>query len=304
MTNDIKISDIKEQFVIPRLADLPYRFKVFIDTGRYQRSMRQKNTRVSTINALLETTDTDMLLLGGGLRAVAINLTLTFLIPVPDSVINEENAITDYTFVEEFRQGLESVFTTSEKTTLTANGKSYVGGVSASFPIAGELLQRQIIGQSIEYSCYLQFSYLANALNSSDVSFYLDDDTVAIPYTTYSIRRESTLSANTYSSVANNEGKTYAENSIFGVDLNVPAIDPTSSTTAQTIFNYLMGVESANTKHTLTIAYRTENTQTIDVIFGKTIDGGENVTNVSRQISFVPYISAEDTDEADEEITA
>lgn len=301
MTNDIKIKDIKTQFVLPRLAGLPYRFKVFTDTGRYQRSIRQQNARISYINALLQTTDTDMLLLGGGLRAVAINLTLTFLIPVPDNVINEENAITDYTFVEDFREELESVFTTSEKTTLTANGKTYVGGVSASFPIAGELLQRQAIGQSIEYSCYLQFSYLANALNSSDVSFYLDGDTVAIPYTSYSVRRESTLSANTYSDAANNEGKTYAENSVFGVDLNLPAIDPTSSATALTIYNYLMGVESANTKHTLTIAYGAENTQTIDVIFGKTIDGGENITNVNRQISFVPYISAEDTDETDEE---
>ena len=303
MKNDIKIKDIKEQFVIPRLADLPYRFKVFTDAGRFRGSMRQKNARNSYINALLETTDSDVLLLGGGLRAVAINLTLTFLIPVPDCVINEDNAIMDYTFVEEFRCGLEEVFTASEKTTLSANGKTYIGGVSASFPVAGELLQRQRIGQSIEYKCYLQFSYLANALNSSDVAFYLDGDTVAIPYTTYSIRRESTLSANTYSSVENNEGKTYAENSVFGVDLNIPALDPASSVTARVIYGYLMGEEGANTKHTLKIMYGTGNERTMDVIFGKTIDGGENITNVSRQISFVPYISAEDTDEADEEIT-
>ena len=302
MKNDIKIEDIKTQYVIPQLARLPYRFKVFTDVGRYERSMRQKNAKISTINALFQTSDSDVMLLGGGLRAVGINLTLTFLVPVPDSVINEDGAITDYAFIEEFRYGLEDVFANTEKLTLTSNGKTYVGGVSSSFPMPGELMQRQRIGQSFEYTCYLEIAYLANALNSSDVSFYLDGDIGAIPYTSYSIRRESMLSANTYSNSDNGEGKTYAENSVFGVDFVLPALDSSASPTSETIYNYLLGLEPANTPHTLRIVYGVGNETEMTVIFGKTIDGGENVTNVSRQISFVPYISAEDTDGEDDDI--
>ena len=300
---EIKLDDIKTQYVLPALSHLPYRFKVFTDAGRYQGSIRQKNTRNSTINALLQASDSEVILLGGGLKAASIDMTLRFLVPVPDSVINEDGAIMDYTFVEEFRAYLEDVFATQEKLTLQANGKTYIGGVSASFPMPSDMAQRQRIGQSFEYSFSIEIAYLLGALNSSDVAFYLDDDTVAIPYTSYTVRRESTLSANTYSSNSNNESQTYAENSVFAVDMSVPALDLSANKTAQTIYDYLMGYEPANRPHTLKIVYGTGNEIDMTVIFGKTVDGGENVANVSRQISFVPYISAEDTDEEDEEKT-
>jgi hypothetical protein len=298
---EIKIEDIKTQYVLPALANLPYRFKVFTDTGRYQGSVRQKNTRNSTINALLQVSDSEVILLGGGLRAASIDMTLRFLVPVPDSVINEDGAIMDYTFIEDFRTHLEEVFATQEKLTLVANGKTYIGGVATSFPAPSDMAQRQRIGQSFEYSFSIEIAYLLGAINSSDVAFYLDGDSVAIPYTSYTVRRESNLSANIYSSDDINEGKTYAENSVFAVDLSVPALDPTTSVTARTIYKYLMGKESANTPHTLKIVYGAENEEFMTVIFGKTVDGGENVANVARQISFVPYISAEDEDEEDEE---
>ena len=294
MKNEIKLNDIKNQYVLRALSGVPYRFKVFTDAGKFQRSLRAKNTRISYVNSLLQLTESDVLLLGGGLRAVAMNLTLTFLLPIPNEVYDENGEITDFQFVEEFRNALYGVFATSEKIQLTAEGKTFVGGVSTTFPTVGELSQRQIVGQSIEYICYIEIAYLANALNSSDVKFYLDGDTVAIPYTTYSITRESTLSANTFSQNVNGEGKTYAENTVLGIDISLPAIEPSSSPTANLLYLFLMGKVNPNTPHNLLIEYGGERNETIQVIFGKVKDGGEGVSNVSRTISFVPYLETED----------
>lgn len=303
--NDITIKDIKEQYIAVALAKMPYRFKVFTDIGAYVKSMLVKNKQKSTINACLQTTDSDVLLLGGGLKAVAINCSLRFLIPVPDESINNNGEFDgDYGFVNEFRERLAGVFATSDKLELkSANGKTYVGGVSSGFPIGGELAQRQGIGYSYEYTCYLEFAYLANALNASDVKFFLDNDPVAIPYTQYTISREATLTANIFSTSTIGESQTYAENTVLGINLSLPAIDPSSSPSAKTIYNYLLGLdnENANTPHKLIIKYGTNENLTLTVIFGKVADAGEGISNVSRQISFVPYVEAEDNDGDEEE---
>ena len=297
MKNEITINDLKN-YISSQLKSIPYRFKLFTDLGKYVKSYSVSNIRKGVINAIMQITDSDILRLGGGMQAVALDLTVKFLVPVPDDAYSEDGDFNgDYTFIEEFRSALEKVFAQSDVFKMTANEKTYVGGFSASFPMSGELEQRQGIGYSIEYTCYFQFSYLAGAVNSSDVLFFLDDDEMPIPYTGYSIERDSTLTANVYSNTGNGESNAYAENTVLGVKLTLPAITPTANKTAEILYNFLMGVESekANTPHTLTIQYG-ENTKSLIVILAKIADNGEYVTNISRTVSFVPYIQAEDED--------
>ena len=291
----ITINEINEQFILPVLGNMPYKFKVFTSTGEYQSPKSYKNLRSGVINALVETTDSDIALLGGGIRAVAMNISIRFLLPADDTTADG-----DYTFVEGFREDLSDAFTTSNKIELESEKDGvithYVGAVSVSIPIGGELLQRQGTGKSFEYTCYVQIAFLENAINSQDIQFYLGGDTVPIPYTTFSISRKNTLSANLYSTSTNGLSKVFAENSTYGIDLAMPAISANASVTGAIINKYISCDKdtSTNAPYKLIIKRDNVNSEPIDVIFGEVVETGAGAENVSWQVSFVPYIEAED----------
>lgn len=294
--NKITLKEIKEQVILPALSSTSFRYKVFSSTGAYQRSMSTNNYRYSTVNTLIETTDSDIALLGGGINAVAMNIRIVFLIPVDDTT-----AEGDYSIVDAFREQLSDAFSMANRVELklnkgTKDEQTFVGAVSIGLPIGGQLLQRQGIGKSFEYTCYLEIAFLENAVNSSDVYFYLDNDENPIPFTTFSFSRKNTLTANLYSNSGNDASKTFAENSVMGVDLAMPAIASSASITGKAIHDYLMGDDSANTPHMLKIVINGKETTEI-VIFGEVITNGGGTDNVSWHVSFAPYLSAEDEEE-------
>ena len=286
----ITLSDIKKQFIDDRLAELPYRVRVFVSTSAYQNPKNYNNLRAGSINALIEATDSDISFLNGGIRAVAMNISIRFLVPVDDSV----NADGAYSFVDNFREELSNAFADANTIVLEKDDKHFIGAVSVGLPMGGELLQRQGIGKSFEYTCYIQIAFLENAINSSDVRFYLGDDYAnkyPIPYTTYSISRKNTLTANLYSNTTNGVSHVFAENSTFGVDFAMPAV--TNGVIGQAAHGFLTRETSANTSYTLTME-RNNQVTTEQVIFGEVIENGAGTENVSWQISLVPYIEAED----------
>lgn len=292
----ITLKEIKEQLIIPALENTSYRYKVYANAGAYEKSKQIRNLRIGTVNTLIETTDSNIALLGGGINAVAMNIRIMFLIPLGDEV---DDGV--YSIVEDFREQLSVAFSTAKRITLVLNKGTteeitFIGALSVGFPVGGTLMQRQGIGNSYEYTCYLEIAFLENAVNSSDVYFYLDGDTTPIPFTTFTISRKNTLTANLYSSSNNQASQTFAENSTFGVDLAMPAISSTASITGKSINDYILGVSSANTPHSLkTVINGVEYTET--VIFGEVVTNGAGMENVSWQVSFVPYISAEDEEE-------
>ena len=290
----ITLNDIKDQFIMERLRELPYNFRVFVSTGAYQAPTSYNNFRKGKINTLIESTDSDISLLGGGIRAVAMNISMRFLLPVDDTTLDG-----DYSFVDSFREDLSNAFAQSNRIELTLDDgekdKHYIGAVSVSFPIGGELLQRQGIGKSFEYTCYLQVAFLENAINSQDIQFYLGWDEHSIPYTTFSISRKNTLSANLYSTSTNGLSQVFAENSTYGIDLAMPAISSSASVTGAIINEYILCDKetSANKPYKLRIKHNGKDS-TMDVIFGEVVENGAGAENVSWQVSFVPYIEAED----------
>ena len=289
----ITIKEVKEQVIIPALSSTSYRYKIFSSAGEYQSSMQIKNLRVGTVNTLIETTDSDIALLGCGINAVAMNVRITFLIPVDDTAVDG-----DYSIVEDFREQLSDAFSQAQKITITTNRgtdkeRNYVGAVSVGLPVGGQLMQRQGIGKSYEYTCYLEIAFLENAVNSSDVHFWLDGDDKEIPFTAFSITRKNTLTANLYSTSTNEESRTFAENSTFGVDLTMPAITASASITGEAVNNYVLGKSKANEPHTLVVKIDGV-TEEHTVIFGEVITNGGGMENVSWQVSFVPYLPTED----------
>ena len=291
----ITIDNIKEQYIEPALNKLPYHFHVFTDEGAYKKAVRNKNVRKSIINAIMTVTESDIALLGGGLKASAMNISIRFLIPVPDECFDEDgNYVAEYSYVDTFRDRLSSVISTSAKIELADDdGTTYIGAAACGFPLSGELAQRQGIGYSFEYTCYLEVAYIKNAVNSSDVVFYLDNTSEVIPCSGFAIGRNSTLSANLMSDSQNGQSGVYSENSVFTIDLTMPATLPTDSDYSMAMFEYLMGSSNMNEEHTLRIVYNGTPTN-ISVIIAKVVDSGEGAANVSRQVSFVPLLEAED----------
>jgi hypothetical protein len=300
MENKILTTAFKDQYILPALQKLPYRFKVFVSSGAYKSAYQKGNLRAGTINALCSTTNSEIVVLGGNIPAVAVNMTLRMLVPIPDET-NEEN---EYAFLDELRENLIKVFGTSSALNLSVDGVSYVGAVFAGYPMDGELLQRQKIGKSFEYTVYFQFSYLQNAVNSTAVTFHLDGETTPLPVTSWSFSRRNTLSASLLSSSLNGESQTYGENSTFGVDLSLPMINPANGA-GVALWAYLSGYNANgtesnnNTPHTLKIQFTPDFSIEKQYVFGEVSVTGGGTDNVSAKISFVPYLEAEDVDDTE-----
>ena len=178
------------------------------------------------------------------------------------------------------------------------NEKTFIGAMSTTFPTAGSLDIRPSLGNSIEFICYMEFAYVQYAINSSDVSIYFGNDAKPIPYTQYSMSRKNTLTANLYSNSKNEQAQTYAESSVFGLDLSMPAVT-SDWDIGQAVAKFLRGKSNANTPFDLRIVdpYKEESdeeTVKLKVIFGDVIEGGRGTENVTWQISFVPYLECEE----------
>jgi hypothetical protein len=298
---EIGLSEIRNNFIIPRLARTPFRFKVFISDGEYVKAAQKGNIKKGTINAVMNVENTDILVLGGGLKAVSMVCSITFLVPVNDDPDVLES---DYAFLEEFKKSLEGIFPVSENITMTnEEGVSYVGAFSGGYPVPGMLMQRQYIGKSIEYTCTFEVAYLRNAINSSGVLFYVwskedgePDELEPLPVASFSFNRRNTLMANLYSNSTNGEAKTYAESSAFGVDLSFPAISPYGNSAGELLWDFVSGNNSANKVLAMRIEINENKTTTIeqDMIIGEAFYEGGGIDNMSMRVSFVPYIEAED----------
>lgn len=287
----ITLKELKEQVILPNLAKTSFRYRVLTNTGAYEKAYRSNNLRVGTITALIQTTESEVMILGGGLNAVALNASIRFLVPVND--INDPEG--SYPIITKFCEEITEHLTLNGKLELEANGKTYIGAVSTSFPVGGELDIRPSLGNSFTFTVYMEFAYVQNALNSSDVEFYLGGDSVPIPYTHYSVTRKNTLTGNLYSDSSIGQANTYAESSTFGIDMSLPAMSD-NGITAGAIKSFLYGKRIANYPYNLHIKNKATNTLIWggNVIFGEAVESGQGTENVTWQISLVPYLEAED----------
>lgn len=295
---DIGLQEIRD-WVVNKLATTPFRYKVFISDGEYVKSVQKGNIKEGTINAVMNSESTNIMVLGGGLKAVSMICSITFLVPVND----DPDAIDrDYELLEEFKGCLNGIFPVSELVEFEVEDVKYIGSFAGGYPVPGMLMQRQYIGKSMEYTCTFEVAYLKNGINSSGVKFYIKNDTEdedygePLPVAAFSFNRRSTIMANLYSNTTNGEAETYAESSAFGVDLSFPAISPTASEASKLLYDYVVGEISANTPLWLKIVINNDTISERKVIFGEASYDGGGIDNISMRVSFVPYVEAEEVE--------
>ena len=293
----VTIDQIKEQYILPILAETGYNFNIVTDVGDYQTAKRHRNTVTNVINGLLMLTQSEIQPLSSGLSAVAYQAMISFLIPLED-----HDAHSEYPKVTEFRNALSAALSKSAKIAIVdANGNAYEGGVVYSLPAVGQRNQRDMAGDSVTYTCTISVSFLQGALNTSDLSLNIDGSPVA--FSNIRINRSPVLMADLLSGNQNAGSSTYAESAAFKIEFTAPALGGNS--VSNRIINYILGNDSANAPMDVSITRRdgvddTEGEPIYEylyegqMIFSGCEMSGSGVSNVGFTVSLVPYTESEE----------
>lgn len=282
----IQIETIKT-FILNTLGQTDYKFKIFTDAGEFQKAVRHGNAVEEYINGCLIIADTDTETLSGGEVAVAVETTLEFVIPV-----DEAKADGVYQDIVNFREDLSAAFEKATKISFTDDaGHTYTGGVSYSLPTSGEIAIRQGVGLSYTYICSISVAYIKNGVNTADVRLLIDKSPVSFMSINFS--RVTSYIADTYKTAGDVSASGYGESAAFTIKFTVPALQGVESSTA--IGRYLLGFENPNTPHRVELIVPGLGTKDIPMIFGNCESGGSGVSNLSYNVSLVPYKSEEIT---------
>lgn len=311
----ITLDNIKENYIIPLLERTGYAYNVVTDVGEFEKAKRYRNSVNAHINCLLMLTGSEVQQLNSGLIAMAYQATLSFLLPVGDgdyskegTDANAENGAlynNEFPNVTVFRDKLSKAFSTAQKIAVTDNeGNVYEGGISYALPTVGQRQQRDLVGDSIIYTCSFAVAFLQNAINTSDIKLYLDSERVA--FSSIRISRTPALTPDILKSAGgvdgNGESTAYAESAMFKIEFAVPALKGVAYSNA--IMQYLMGIDSANAPHNVVLQIpkvQSPNAEdpadywTIDrqMIFAGGEFSGSGVTNVVYNVSMTPYTAPE-----------
>lgn len=281
----ITLDQLKDNYITPVLQKTELPFIVFTDAGDWKNASRRKNTVTEYINGLFKLKQSEIQNLGGGVIAYALVTSLSFLVPCGDDPDHRG----ELQFVKTIRDALSSAFSNNTKLSVTIDGKEYVGGVSYSLPVPDLRALRPFAADSLIYTCSIAFSYLENAVNSSDVTITVDGETIA--YTRFSFGRAVSPSADLFAESTNGEATVYAENSTFSIDLESPASSVSAFSAA--VLSYIMGVTAVNVPRMVSVKLGETDIRTMTMILGECSAHGESVSNVVYKIALIPYVAGE-----------
>ena len=287
----VTIDNVKEQYIMPLLESTGYSFNIVTDVGEFQKAVRIRNTVQATINGLLMLTQSEVQKLSGGAVAIAYQAMIQFLLPIGDTPVDNE-----FPTVAQFRKALSDAFSNATKISVKdEQDNSYEGGVVYSLPTVGQRNQRDMVGDSVTYTCTVSVAFLQNAINTSDLALYIDGEQVA--FSLIRLARMPALTADILSRSDNGESGTYAESAAFNIDFSLPALKNVAYSTA--IMSYITGKTSANKPVSVTVTQKVSDTETVNLIrekimiFGKGEFSGNGVSNVVYTVSLVPYTEPE-----------
>lgn len=279
----ITLEELKNNYILPMLAKTPYSFQIFTDTGDYEKAQRIKNRVIPYINGLLSLTSSEVVRIGS-LPAIALVTALKFMVPCGEN--NENNEFPDITSL---RDALTNVFSQNNEITLESDGIIYTGGVSYSLPQSGIRSQRTLVGDSFTFICNISFAFLPDAVNSTTVSVTVDGEVLNV--TNFSFTRRPTLTADLYAKSAIGEAATYAENTAFAVDLEIPVSGKSAFSMA--VSKHILGLTDSNVTHTVALNFGGLAIRTLTMLLGECSVSGGGVENTVYRIALIPYATPE-----------
>lgn len=292
-----------------------FTFKVFADTGNYEKPERDYNEVKEPINCILRLASSDVSnLVSGdnaeGLMLATLNVSFsliyslkgrpqTFYIlsngervedisDLPEDVTILETIEGYLNKVEDLRNALDNIFQSAENKVLTdTNGKTYNVGITYQTVGSGIREQMQGVGDSFVFNASIYYMFVQNGVNSRDVTFTLDG--ITFPYQRSTINRTPTLDGNVYANASTPSVKNIAPQTSLNMSFFVPA---TENGVTNNFVDYLLDGEP-NKAHFLTANINGREKTYLVTIAG--IDYiTETIQNAGINITFLESISIYD----------
>ena len=277
---------------------LGYTFKIFSDTGKFQKSIREDNAVTEYINGELRSLSSDLTTLDDGSILATQNCKLDLIFMLEDEEENEqeeffeisqengeistkqgETIIGNITKVNTIHKALNNYFqsnSVSQNSVSDGNGKVFIVTKIYQLAESGQRSQVEILGNSFTFSVYIYYMFVQNGINTKNQTFELDG--LTIPLQSITIYRTPVMDGNVYADTKNGSAKNIASMSQFSVSIELPAL---TKEFTDTVLESLYDGE-LNVPHILRV-----NSNYYLVSFGENRLIGETIKNMGQSITFV-----------------
>lgn len=211
-------------------------FKVWAETGQFQKPLRDGNTITYFINGNLRTSssanDANDLVMGVN------GLTLDFAIPTRSPRTNASQTTADlekiydgqYPFVHAVTDAINNFFQTAQSLPPMADdeGTQFSVSFQAGTSISGTVDILPVIGECITVSVYIEVYFIEGGTNSKDVKIILDGKNM--PYKELRLGRAPIVERDVYA--GENISKCLTSSTVFTIDAAFPSSDNPATKTA------------------------------------------------------------------------
>lgn len=255
-----------------------FKFKIFVDAGKFEKAEKTRTGKVLFINSLLRVGESSIVPVQG-ITVATQSAMLEICVPIfNEDQIDEVSTL--------FRTMLDGYFAMYKVQSIDG----YTVSSTYSLASTGSLEARGNIGQSLTFYVNMEFSYIENGLNSSNCTFKLDG--FEIPFVSVHINKNATVNSNATSGdfgLSTSRGTAF----IRGWDFETVALNKNSG------LSYILLTElngnGLNVPHTFTVNTslvdkNSENitfTKTYKVIFGSIDMNMQSIDNISYTFSIV-----------------
>lgn len=275
-------------------------FKLFLDTGKFRKSIRRYNTVTEIVNGVTSVINSDIQKTNDGLILATYSLKTELVFKCKDEEedikrdVQTENGIVTETiqgnqsYLENIRAFLDEFCQESSFTLLTdKEGNTFDTSYNFGFSSGGNRAQVPNLGDSFTFILYGYFNFVQNGDNSLRWQYYLDGE--RIPYLVSTPRRTPTTEFDVYANTKDGSAKGTTSNTVWGLSLKTTSLIGNFS---KAIKNFLLKGER-NTAHFLDCVLGNESKIYL-VMIGDSSASAQGMLNVGLDVTF-----AEITDDYD-----
>ena len=279
---------------------LGLKFKLFLDTGKFKKSIRKYNTVTEIINGETTVINSDIQKTNDGLILATYSLKTELIFKCKDDeeeierLVETKNGLVEesiegnQTYLENVRTFLDEFCQKNTFKLLTDDdGNNFDTAYNFGLSVGGPRQQVPHLGDSFKFILYGYFNFVENGDNSLRWQYYLDGE--RIPYLISTPRRTPTPEFDVYANTKNGNAKATVSNTVWGLSIKATSLIGNFS---KAIKNFLLNGER-NTVHFLDCVLGNESKIYL-VMLGDSSASVQGLLNVGLDISF-----AEMTDDYD-----
>lgn len=258
-------------------------FNLFSETGDYKAPERDRNSVKQYINGILSVSSSEVIPTNG-INVSTLVTKIEFIVPVNDEYTDSAPIL-----FTEVRNVIAAYFEKTNVVNLNDDNTDYVVGMYAELPTTGEVNIRNGIGESINYTVTIYFSFVENGESSMDYEFYLNG--TKIPYTSANISRINSSESGVFNTSTSQDINYIVKNipvsSAFSVTMSIPSLS--NNQAVNLIKNALF--KGQIEPLTLKVKENETNYYEYDVLISNNSMALQGVQNAGLQVTFIEHKS-------------